>query len=222
VTEEIPTVRARNPTLGAVLYFTGLQYFVVQVIVAARFVGGYSLSRNTISDLGNTSCGTFSDRYVCSPAHPAMNLSFVTLGITVVVGSALVHRALGNTRGVATGFVLFALGGVGVVLVGLFPENTVPALHGIAATLPFLVGNVGVVIVGVTLSGPNPLRVLTLLTGGLSLLALCCYAGGHFLGLGEGGLERVVAYPQTVWQICTGLYLLRAGRRRAVVMATSP
>jgi len=137
---EIATVRTRNPTLGAVLYVTALQYFVVQVIVAARFIGGYSLSRNTISDLGNTSCGTVGDRYVCSPAHLAMNLSFVTLGITVVVGSALVHRALGNTRGVATGFALFGVGGVGVVLVGLFPENTVPVLHGIAATLPFFVG----------------------------------------------------------------------------------
>ena len=203
-----PKVWALGPVVGAALLVGGVQYFVVQVIVAARFVGGYSLRVNTISDLGNTSCGVFNGRFVCSPAHLLMNLSFVTLGICVVVGSVLVRRVLGDSAAAAAGFAMVTAGGVGVVGVGLFPENGVPAFHGIAATLPFLVGNAGIVVLGVALVAPTAVRVVTLLTGVLAMVALVFYAGGHFFGLGEGGAERLVAYPQTVWQIFLGCYLL--------------
>ena len=106
------------------------------------------------------------------------------------------------------GFTLFALGGAGTALVGIFPENTVSALHGIGAALPFLIGNVGVVILGFSLEVPKILRIYTVLTGSIALAALGVYASGHYIGLGEGGLERVVAYPQTIWIIILGIYSL--------------
>jgi hypothetical protein len=33
------------------------------------------------------------------------------------------------------------------------------------------------------------------------------FASSHYLGLGEGGMERIVAYPQTLWLIFFGTYL---------------
>lgn len=163
---------------------------------------------NTISDLGNSSCGVFNERYVCSPLHPLMNASFLYLGISMIIGSWLVSHLL-NRKTVSVGFGLFAIGGFGVILVALFPENTVPILHGIGAAFPFLIGNAGVVILGYSLQIPKGLKIYTLITGIMALGALGFYASSHYLGLGEGGIERVVAYPQTIWMTVIGLYFWR-------------
>jgi hypothetical membrane protein len=203
------TQRSRFRRAGPVLYVAGAaQYFVIQAIVALRYTGTYSLTRDTISDLGNTACGTFNDRYVCSPAHALMNLSFIALGVTMIAGTLLIHPLLDFRPGTTIGLSMFATAGGGVVLVGVFPENTVPALHGIGAALAFLLGNIGLVVLGPSLPAPRAIRLYTVLSGGIALVALVFYAGSHHLGLGEGGIERVVAYPQTLWQLVFGLSLL--------------
>ena len=43
--------------LSPVLYVAGMQYFAVQFLVALRWPRPYNISRDTISDLGNTACG---------------------------------------------------------------------------------------------------------------------------------------------------------------------
>ena len=202
------TIDARHPRLGPSLYASAIQYFVIQILVGKRFSPHYSLTRNAISDLGNSSCGIFNNRQICSPLHTLMNLSFLTLGITMITGSLLLCQSFKKSRNVIIGFTLFAIGGAGTALVGIFPENTVSALHGIGAALPFLIGNVGVVILGFSLKIPKIFRIYTVSTGSISLAALGVYASGHYIGLGEGGLERVVAYPQTIWMIILGLYSL--------------
>ena len=63
-------------------------------------------------------------------------------------------------------------------------------------------------LLGWSLTVPWWLRLYTTLSGGVALFALVLYASNAFLGLGEGGIERVVAYPQTVWQIVVGVYAL--------------
>ncbi|MFI5275581.1 MAG: DUF998 domain-containing protein, partial [Candidatus Saccharimonadales bacterium] len=186
----------------------GLQYFLAQLIVGSRFSPHYSLAHNTISDLGNTSCSAFNNRPICSPLHLIMNVSFIILGITLVAGSMLLYYRFKQSRKNTLGFGLYAVGGIGVVMVGLFPENTVSALHGIGAALPFLIGNMGIVLLGFSLKLPKLLLIYTMLTGLIALIALGFYATSYYLGLGEGGIERVVAYPQTIWMVVLGIYLL--------------
>ncbi len=202
-------IYARHRSLGPWLYVAGAQFFVVQILAALRFSGDYSLTDNAISDLGNTACGDWSSRYVCSPAHVWMNVSFVALGATIMLGSALIYPAFHRSRPTALGFGMFALGGLGTVLVGLFPEDRVAGLHVLGAALPFLVGNLGLVLLGRSLAAPGWLRAYTSLTGGAALVGLVLYVSGATLGLGNGGMERVVAYPQTVWQIVLGTSVLR-------------
>jgi hypothetical membrane protein len=204
---------SRHPSWGPALYVSSIQYFLVQFIVARRWSPPYSLIRNTISDLGNTACGPYGARFVCSPLHGAMDASFVVLGITMILGSAfLLHQAAAGP-GVTIGLALMAASGIGVILVGLFPENSVPEIHGTGAGISFLLGNTGIIVLGWFLSLTVLVRVYSFLSGGVALLALGFFASGHYLGLGEGGLERVVAYPQTVWLIVIGLGLLSAHRR---------
>lgn len=187
-----------------------VQYFITQLVVAAAWKLPYSLAQNTISDLGNTTCGLYGGRPVCSPRHALMNASFVVLGCTMMAGASLIYREFKQGRPAITGFTFMALAGLGTVLVGLFPENTVGALHEIGAGLPFFIGNLGEVILGVSLDIPKSLRLYTVASGAISLLALGLLLSGHYLGLGEGGMERVVAYPQTVWLVVFGLYMSRS------------
>lgn len=207
-------IRGPLSRFGPYLYLSSLQYFVVQLVVALRWSPAYSLQRDTISDLGNTVCGRFNGRFVCSPLHALMNVSFIVLGVTMIAGSVLLRHALPPTRA-RLGFLFMAIAGVGVVVVGVFPENTVSAIHGWGATLPFTIGNVGVIVLGLSLALPRALRLLTLTLGVIALAALVFYASSHYLGLGEGGIERLVAYPQTVWLILLGAYLLTTGRPAA-------
>jgi hypothetical membrane protein len=137
-----------------------------------------------------------------------MNTSFIVLGITMILGSLLIIHQFSRSRGATFGLASMAISGAGVIMVGLFPENTVPALHGIGAATPFLLGNIAVIVLGFSLNLPGPLRLYSLLSGILALVALGCYASSHYLGLGEGGIERVVAYPQTAWLIVVGFYVL--------------
>jgi hypothetical membrane protein len=128
----------------------------------------------------------------------------------MVLGSVLIRRQLGTGRWATAGLAMMVVSGLGVVIVGAFPENSVPALHGTGAGLSFVLGNVGIIILGLALGRPAPWRLYSLASGIIALAALGCFVSRQYLGLGEGGMERIVAYPQTVWLIVTGLYLLAA------------
>lgn len=204
---------AKLAELGPVLYMAGMQYFAVQLAVALSWPQRFSISRDTISDLGNTACGTWNGRYVCSPLHDLMNGSFIVLGITMVLGSVLIFRCHGKGRIAAAGFTAMGLSGLGAVTVGIFPENSVPALHGLGSVLPFTLGNAALIGMAIALTMPLLLRVHAFLSGLTAVLALAAYASSHDLGLGEGGIERVVAYPQTICLAVIGCYLLAVTQR---------
>jgi hypothetical membrane protein len=211
--------------LGPVLYVAGLQYFAVQLLVALHWPRPrpYNISHDTISDLGNTACGTWNGRYVCSPLHDLMNGSFIVLGITMLLGSVLIFRRYGKGRTAMTGFIGIGLSGLGVVMVGVFPENSVPALHGLGSALPFTLGNAALIVIAISLAMPLLLRLCISLSGVAALLALVAFASSHYLGLGEGGIERVVAYPQTICLAVIGCYLIvvsQSGRTRTAHRTT--
>jgi hypothetical membrane protein len=186
----------------------GIQYFAAQLLTALYWSPPYSISRDTISDLGNTACGAWNGRYVCSPLHDLMNGSFIVLGITVILGSVLTARHFAKGRVAAAGFTAMAASGLGIVMVGLFPENSVPVLHGLGTAIPFILGNAALAALALSLEMPVPLRAYSLLSGIIALLGLAAYATSHYLGLGEGGIERVVAYPQTACLAVIGCYLV--------------
>jgi len=185
-----------------------LQYFVVQLLVALRWSPAYSISHDTISDLGNTACGTWNGRYVCSPWHDLMNWSFVVLGASMMAGSVLIFRHFAKGRLAAAGFAAMTASGFGVVMVGIFPENSVPALHGLGAALPFTLGNIALFALATALEMTALIRAYFFLSGAVALLGLAAFASSHYLGLGEGGIERFVAYPQTICLAVIGSYLL--------------
>jgi hypothetical membrane protein len=195
--------------LGSILWILNIQYFIAQFFVALDWPKPYSVLRNTISDLGNTACGSYRDGLVCSPSHGWMNASFVALGLSMSLGSTLMYRQCARSAASAIGFGFMFLAGLGTALVGIFPENTASMIHIIGAALPFLVGNLALMILGFTLRMPRTLRYYTIISGLAALVALLLFLTHTYLGLGIGGMERITAYPQTIWLIVFGIYSLR-------------
>lgn len=194
--------------IAALAWISCLQYFVVQLIVAAAaWAMPYSWSNNYISDLGNTACSSSMGTYVCSPKHSLMNASFVVLGLTMAIGAVLFARLYRQGKGSMIGFICLVLAGIGAILVGFFPENTIPYMHALGAFLAIGVGNVGMLIIGMKLKHiPQWLIVYTIASGILGTITFLLFGTHTYLGLGIGTVERIAAYPQTIWLIIFGLY----------------
>lgn len=198
----------KYPFLGPLIYILCLQYLIVQPIVAAAWPRAYSWSNNLISDLGNTACGQYAGRYVCSPDHAQMNASFILLGVTMAVGSLLIYQEFRKSRATLIGFALMGLAGAGTILVGLNPENVNSLGHGLGAFLGLVVGNVSMVILAIAIhQARKGFRVYTMLSGSLSIVAFVLFMLKINLGIGQGGMERLVSYPQTLWLALFGIYM---------------
>lgn len=207
----------KYPLLGPLVWVLSLQYFAAQIAVAQHWPAKYSWTRNLISDLGNTACGTFDGRYVRSPDHSIMNASFIMLGATMALGSLLIYTEFRRSRGSLIGFSFMAIAGLGTLLVGLFPENSILAVHYFGAFLAFGLGNLSIVILSLVLRREtDALRVFSFLTGVAALVALGLFILHIYLGLGRGGMERVVSYPQAIWLALFGMYMFHSHYRRSL------
>ncbi len=218
------------PFLGPVVFISSALYFYVQIFVAWVFNPShmaYNLVSNTISDLGNTACGPYGTQYVCSPRHLYMNVAFIFLGIVMGGGSMLLYHEFEDRGGAEQnaafiGFLFMGVGGIGAVLVGVFPENTNATMHKIGAALAIGLGNLGIFVLGAVLSGlPEAMRRYMLVFSTISLTAMALFALHKYFGIGAGTMERIAAYPESIWLITFGLYVWRFRPRASRVSEAS-
>ena len=173
---------------GAFL-FVGAAQFLVAMVVAEALYPGYSISGNWISDLG------------VGPTAALFNSSVSIFGILAVVGSYFLFRTSKDRLLPA----LLALSGLGAVGVGMFPETTgMP--HIAAATLAFIFGALAA-IAAYRVEGP-PLSYFSVILGIFSLIAMVLMCTHSYLGIGFGGMERIVVYPILLWAVGFGGYLM--------------
>jgi hypothetical membrane protein len=209
-----PLVR-RSVHHGALLWLVGaFQFLLVMIAVQLAWTQPYSLSSNAISDLGNTGCGPWPDAtsaVVCSPWHTVFNVSIIVLGLCVVFGSILVKSAFPPRKSALVGLGLFVLSGIGSIGVGAFPENVNLTAHTLSATLALGVGGVTLIVLAYAMLRDtrwNGYRAYTLLSGLVSTVAFLLLATHHYLGLGFGGIERLVAAPELLWLLLASIHLL--------------
>jgi len=176
---------------GSVL-FTGCVLFTFLLLLAEFLYPGYSTSRQDISDLG---VGPF-------PSDVLFNGGVFLFGLLGATTATLLYRA-GEDRWSCA---VLAVAGVGAMGVGLFPEN-VPVLHALSALLAFGGGAV-VAILSHRVVGRR-LGRFGAVAGAVSLVALALFVSRHDLGLGGGGMERIVLYPSLVWLAAMGAFLMR-------------
>jgi hypothetical membrane protein len=116
----------------------------------------------------------------------------------------------GWRRGLAVA--LFVAAGLGVLMVGVYPENENITIHSIGAAMNFIGGNMALVLYGLSVpstSSRSQLRWFSITTGIVGLTSTGLFVARHDLGLGAGGMERLAAYTTTTWQIVAGLIVLR-------------
>ncbi|MGV8854819.1 MAG: DUF998 domain-containing protein [Devosia sp.] len=200
--------------LGALCWLLTVEFFVAQFVAQAGWPG-YSMLSNDISLLGATTCGTFLNPApngimpVCSPLALVFNLGMVLNGILVVLGVWLTRDFWPATRLRIAALWLLALGGDGTMLAGLFPLDTVPALHVFGAALALGLACFGfIAMAAVVWHSHRRFALYSLATGVLALLGFILYVSGIYLG-GRGTVERLAAWPQTLWYMITGALMLR-------------
>jgi hypothetical membrane protein len=179
----------RSP--GSWLLVGGLE-MLFMVHLAEFLYPGYSTSQNYISDLG---VGPASSRWIFTGA-------IILFGLMALETAVLLRLRPGKSFV----WLFLALSGIGAIGVGVFNENFIPEVHAMFALMAFLFGNLAV-IYSRKMVRP-PMSYLFVLLGLIGLSALALFAGNTFVGLGAGGMERMIFYPAMFWAIGFGAYLL--------------
>jgi hypothetical membrane protein len=189
-----------NAKLAGILLLIGSIQFTILLVIAESIYPGYSTSTNFISDLGVWG----------KPSALLFNPSIALLGALNLVSSYFIKKQF-NLGKVAY---LFALASTGTLAVGFFPENTVlvggfALIHGIGAFLAFLM-SAAAAIAAYTYT-KSPFRFISIVLGIVSFVSFVLFlttAPYGSLGIGIGGMERMIVYPTLLWTISFGGYLL--------------
>lgn len=218
-TRTSPTRARRGVSGSAALLIAPAQFLLCEGVAAVAWRRpGYSYVRNFISDLGVTDGPmSYQGRLVDSPFGVLMNISFCLLGVVGAYGIITLARSLPPSRHRAWIRIAGVAFGIGGVLVGWFPEDTVELAHALGAFLNIGFGNVVLILVGARATryyaappGVGRLLVGLGVLGSAAMVALVTVPA-----LFNGAVERTAAYPYMVSLVllgAAGLSRTRASR----------
>ncbi|HUK79834.1 MAG TPA: DUF998 domain-containing protein [Nitrososphaerales archaeon] len=189
-----------NASKAGVAIFVGGVQFSIFLILAEIYYPGYNVSTNYVSDLGAT-CPSSGACVINEPTSMIFNVSIALLGLLILLGAYFLQRAFRLTP--AT--VMVALSGIGALGVGLFPETT-GIVHSIFSLIVFLFA--GLAALTTARFQKKPMFYFSIILGVFTLVALLLYVGDAYLGLGPGGMERMIVYPPLVWSIGFGGHMM--------------
>jgi len=182
-------MRIEDRQWAGLFLFAGTAQFTIGMIIAESVDPSYSVSANYISDLG------------VRAGAAVFNTSIILLGITILATSWFLFRAFKDR----ILMIVVLLAGVGAVGVGVFTE-AFGSIHSIVSFITFLFAALSAILAFRVLR--PPLSYVSVLLGIGSLAALGLYISNTYLGLGNGGMERMIVYPVLTWGIGFGGYLL--------------
>ncbi len=168
---------------------------MLAIMIAEFIYPGYSVSTNYISDLGVWG----------NPSAAIFNPSIVLFGI-LLLAAAYFLRPWARTWMLPLLLTFTAIGAIGV---GIFTEDF-GAIHTLFSVITFLFGAI-TAIASFSYISP-PLSYLSVLLGAISLLMLILLGLNQDLGIGLGGMERMVAYPVLLWSLAFGGHLMASER----------
>jgi len=173
--------------ISSLVLFAGAAQFFLLVLIAEVLYPNYSVANNYISDLG-----------VGSTAY-IFNTSIILLGISIIVSSIFLKTFSKPLR------IVLILAGIGAMGVGVFPETT-GSLHTYSSLIVFLMASIAPYFIIWKLR--NTLAVFWVILGTLGLISLILYVPGIYLGLGKGGMERLIVYPNILWALGFGAWIM--------------
>ena len=199
-------MRLSDAAKAGVLLFFGVAQFGMFEMIAEFVYPGYSVSSNYMSDLGppcsnGASCASQTSWII-------FDSSIVVMGICILVSAYFLYRYF-RWRPISG---LMGLTGIAAVGVGVFNESAPYMLHHIFSLLTFLAIGLAAIL-SYRLQRP-PMGLFGIVLGLITLVMLVLYipdsgvAYGNTLGIGHGGLERLIVYPVLFWSIAFGGHLM--------------
>ena len=178
---------ARSEAVAGYVMLIGAVQFLLLMQTAEYLFPGYSTSSDVISRLG------------IGPSAMLFNSSVILLGVMGLYAGYLLTRL---DRIFSLLIILSSIGAIGV---GIFPMD-MGILHTIPAFMAFLF--IGLATIYSYRVASTPIRYLWLILGLVSMAALILFASGIYLGLGKGGMERMIVYPALIWLISLSTWLI--------------
>jgi hypothetical membrane protein len=191
--------------MAGILFFIAVTQFVLSFIIAEALYPGYSVSDNYISDLG------------VGPSSTIFNSSIFLLGLFSIIGAYFLPRT-SNFRALTVLLVLMAIGAMGT---GVLTKD-LTMIHGAVSSMAFVFSGLSAIASFKVLK--MPLSAISVILGLITLGALALFAGGLlesgaftsieapasdlFLGMGPGGMERMIVYPALIWLAGFSGYLI--------------
>ena len=191
--------------LAGLVFLIAVTQFILALVIAEALYPGYSVSDNYVSDLG------------VGPSSAVFNSSVFLLGILLLVGIYFLRHSA-DFKSVNLLLVLMA---VGAMSVGIFTKDFTLA-HGAVSSMAFFFAGLSAIVSFKAVK--KPLSLISLILGLMTLGALALFSCGvitsgsltsdiaydsiFYLGLGPGGMERMIVYPALIWLAGFGGYLV--------------
>lgn len=194
-----PTLK-ENGTAGLLL-FAGALILLFGMMLAEFTYNNYNMANNYISDLGNFN-------------HPVpaliFNVSIILFGALAIYAGLIIRTTLDKWLGI-----LIILAGAGGIGVGVFNEGSILAIHYLCAFTVFIGGCIAI-FWSTKVIYKRPTSYIFLVMGiivvfFISFVIFNMVSGSPDkirLGIGAGGMERMVVFPTIFWVMATGIYLV--------------
>jgi hypothetical membrane protein len=183
---------------GLLLLVAGSAVVLGIMTAEALYPVDYNVHRNTVSDLA----AMRPEDIVRQPSAAIFNITMIVAGALIVVAAVLLYRSRARLLAILPVAGL----GLGMIGVGVFPGNTVMAVHQLVSIATFLCGGVAAILTARLSS--RVLRPVHVVLGGIALAFLIGYTVlgdvAVFDRLGEGGVERWIVYPVVLWIVIFG------------------
>ena len=166
---------------GAVLFFGAMQ-FLLFVSIAEFVATNFTVSGNTISHLG------------IDNAPYIFNTTIVILGLSEIIAGYFLRENFSKLFSI-----FLVIGGIGAIGVGIFNEDF-GKIHLLFALLAFVFSSLGTYVIFFK-KRKDLMTSMWAMLGTVALIALILYSLSIDLGLGKGGMERMIMYPNIIWAI---------------------
>ncbi len=101
---------------------------------------------------------------------------------------------------------VYVLAGVGAMATGFLNENAFPDLHQIVSLMAFIFGGISAIVTYRLVQ--VPFKYVSPLLGLFTLVSLVLLIAGFRQQFGNGLMERLVAFPEIIWLMSFGGYLM--------------
>lgn len=184
-------------TAGLLLFIAGFIILMGIITAESLYPADYATAQSEISDLGATRPP---NSVIYEPSASIFNGTMLVTGLLVLAANYFLSKDLKQKSvWISTGLIGFGLMGV-----GFFPGNY-GIMHPIFAMTTFIAGGLAAILSSKVIQ--RPFKYVVIVLGLISLISL--FAAEMFIPiLGDGGVERWVAYPIVLWLCGFGGYLL--------------